>query len=206
MITIEQLQKFCAPDDARLFCTRPYPLDGNTIATDGKILVCVNSDLGAEPVESPVSVAARKYINPSDFIEGFAPLEIVITDSDYVVCAKCGGSKIEIRNKKSSRPCGDCDGEGHFHHRGHSYECKECDGEGREEFALAETETIACEKCNGSGTEFSCVEVDGMEYQTKYIAAILSLPVVQYKSPKEKYEAMLFKFDGGVGRLMPVVK
>ena len=108
--------------------------------------------------------------------------------------------------------CGDCDGDGRFHYGKHWYECAECDGSGKvkNKDVVARELTVDCEICKGTGHSFSTKQIpDGRHVQVRYLQKILALPNVEYlpDTSGEVYTkpAVLFRFTGGVGLVMPVM-
>lgn len=86
-------------------------------------------------------------------------------------------------------PCPSCEG------RGYAHDCPDCECE--------------CERCNAQGTLDSEIlistKVGGNFFSLKYVRQVLSLPGVEVSASADKNDAPLFfRFDGGVGVLMPL--
>lgn len=84
--------------------------------------------------------------------------------------------------------CEDCEGSGHEH------ECPDC--------------TCECSSCDGTGTvtveSNISTTIRGLFYNLKYIAMALDLPGVVFADQTDDGDPFLFKFDGGVGAIMPM--
>lgn len=201
-MNLSDMQKFCDPTDVRLYCTRPIS-DGNghILATDGRIIVSCAGDIAVEQMTVPESVLQTfaTYLDPALFNDGFVPLQVGIPP--YPRCVGCNGTG------KVNKPteCPECDGEGEVPFGKHWYECKECDGDGKIiDHTLADVEQIDCEKCDGTGHAFHPVQLDGRKFQAKYLEKMLSLPGIEYAPSDDANAIMHFRFDGGIGCLMPV--
>ena len=199
------MQKFCDPDDVRLFCTRPFSDGkGNVVATDGKIIVSCVDTFAAELliVEQKTIDIFEKYCNPELFKTGFVPLKVEIPPCPP--CSHCGGAgKV---NEEHKTECPDCDGEGEHYIGRHYYECKECDGSGKvADHSRTDVQKIDCGRCGGTGREFHPVKLDSRTFQAKYLELIMALPDAEYMPDNDKHAIMRFRFDGGIGCLMPVI-
>lgn len=90
--------------------------------------------------------------------------------------------------KSTERECEDCEG------RGKEHDCPDCECD--------------CENCDGSGREIITPEISttirGGIFNLKYVALMLELPGVLVQTDRADGEApLLFKFDGGIGAMMP---
>jgi hypothetical protein len=199
-LTLEYMQKFCEPDHYTGFYLRPVPLNGKTIASNGHILVCVDADLGAEPYDNlPASMAAM--VDPGNFVSGFVPLDIVLADQP--ACSTCLG--FGKTPKKLTDKCPDCEGTGEHYIGSHYYECKECDGEGEVGSGVLSAETEPCEACKATGRQYTIQRIDARSFNVEYLRMILELPSIEYQPDHDNSDStMRFRFDGGVGVLMPV--
>jgi hypothetical protein len=199
------MMKFCDPDDTRLYCTKPFSIDGKAYATDVKILMRFDGVTDVDPLSAGnlanTEMIARKIVGfceAGNFVEGFMPFKVEIPP--YPPCPMCLG----VGKVAKEIECPECDGEGEVNIGKHWYECKECDGTGNTDDDNKDAEkTIDCEKCNGTGKGYHAVDVDDRKFQAKYLEKILALPNIEYKLLDGEREMMRFKFDGGVGCLMP---
>ena len=201
----DQMMKFCNPDDARFFCRQPFPdMKGNVLATDGKVIVSVPANFATEEIQvyqKAIDIFA-KYLDPELFQTGFVPLKVEIPP--YPPCAPCNGTgKV---NEERETECPDCDGEGGHYIGRHYYECIECDGSGKvADQSKTDVKKIDCEKCGGTGRGFHPVKLDARSFQSKYLELIMELPNAEYLPDGDKHAIMRFKFDGGIGCLMPMM-
>lgn len=82
--------------------------------------------------------------------------------------------------------------------------CPECDGRGREH-DCPDCECI-CEACHGAGElnaeKRTTTTIRGAIFNLAYVRLIASLPNVEFSQSDGK-KPMFFRFDGGVGALMP---
>ncbi|MFA6213518.1 MAG: hypothetical protein WC714_29040 [Candidatus Obscuribacterales bacterium] len=198
------LQQFCNTDDVRFYMHKPFSVNGKACATDGCMVICMDGDTDIEPLSAnlkkPELIANKlmEYCDASKFVDGFVPLKVEIPP--YPLCHVCLGDGKVAKEIE----CPECDGEGEVNIGKHYYECKECDGSGNVPSEGKDAEkTIVCEKCNGSGKGYHSIDLDDRKFQAKYLEKILGLPNIEYKLMEGKTEMMRFKFDGGVGCLMP---
>lgn len=82
-------------------------------------------------------------------------------------------------------------------------ECEKCDGRGSKH-DCPDCE-CGCDGCNGSGFGYPKISttIRGAIYDMRYVAMMLSLPGVEVADKTAKEMPLLFKFDGGVGAIMP---
>lgn len=83
--------------------------------------------------------------------------------------------------------CDSCEG------RGKDHDCPDCD--------------CTCDDCGGRGTQSAVerisVDAFGRIFRLKYLQQICQLPGIEIDPSGEGTRPMLFRFDGGVGVLMP---
>lgn len=83
--------------------------------------------------------------------------------------------------------------------------CEDCDERGREH-DCPKCECI-CVACNGTGKETTrderSTECEGIIFALTYARQMLSLPGIEI-APPHKENPWLFRFDGGVGAIMPM--
>lgn len=84
--------------------------------------------------------------------------------------------------------CDDCDG------RGHEHECPNCE--------------CKCDSCGGSGEQTVrpkiSTEIAGCTINLRYALMMLALPGVEVAQNGKKGDPLLFRFDVGVGVVMPI--
>ena len=205
MSTQELLQPFCAVDDIRVSLNRIFKKGDYLYATNGHVIVSVKDD-GTETCpdndalapNGEVILQREKCAGP-----GFVPLRFD-EPQDKEKCTSCGGSgKIAEREI-----CDSCNGNGSFEHYDHWYECQACDGEGTVKAKTGETDQ--CEDCNGSGeSKHQPVTLpDGRTFKLLYLNKLLALPGIEYLPDPMRDDGtisiMQFRFDGGIGALMPI--
>lgn len=202
----DQMMKFCDPKDERLVCTKPFQdTKGNILATDGKIIVSVPANFATEEIQvdhKNIDIFAEKYLDPELFKNGFIPLAVEIPP--YPPCEHCTGTgKI---NEEHETECTECDGSGEHYIGRHYYECKECDGSGKiADHSRTDVQKVDCEKCQGTGHGFHLIKLDARSFQAKYLELIMALPNAEYLPDDDKRAIMRFRFDGGIGCLMPIM-
>lgn len=83
-------------------------------------------------------------------------------------------------------------------------ECEVCSGRGRDH-ECPDCECI-CGHCHGSGEARpkTSTTVRGNNYNIRYVAMMLALPGAEPAEKTEEGKPLLFKFDGGVGAIMPL--
>lgn len=192
--------------DLKNFCSRhhsdmktPMRYGTRVVATNGHILV-MTTGTGEEYQDAPTRVAnvisEMENGNYSGVVYPIADIDL----PDAINCRLCGG-KGHIYKVR----CPDCDGEGEFYYGRHWYTCHECDGEGKstpaEETDDAEKEP--CYHCDGSGEDFQSVRVGDLHFQRRYLSLLKTLPDCFLEPGGTINDAARFRFDGGVGFLMP---
>ena len=202
---LEQLTQFCDSKDGRVFCARPYTLDGMSYATDGKILVRLDSAVETDPLDDRDNQAAKKAQAWCADIPkiGFVPLVAELPEVVQLPCDTCSGSGMVTAPEMQD--CDDCDGDGEFRHGRHRYACANCDGTGEIKCRDGKSgELMECKVCNGGGIsrELVKVAVSGKNFQAKYLAKLLALPGIEYMLDESGNHKMIFRFSGGVGILM----
>lgn len=84
-------------------------------------------------------------------------------------------------------------------------ECESCEGRGQEH-DCPDCECI-CPECEGSGLESAdhgiSTTIRGHTYALRYVRLMLSLPGVILADNTDAKKPLLFRFDGGIGALMP---
>lgn len=84
--------------------------------------------------------------------------------------------------------CAECDG------RGYEHDCPDCE--------------CTCRACAGSGS--AAVEgnhstsYEGVTLALRYVRKMLALPAIEIAKPSAPDAPLLFRFDGGVGAVMPM--
>lgn len=168
------LQKFCGTDWYRTYLHKPFSLDGFTWATNGHVIVRVDPVEGVEPLPKDRPLNAAATLAGMESATFFPP-SFSLPPEEPV-------GEIE---------CPSCDG------RGHEHDCPECQ--------------CACDDCAGKGLipnePKTSTTIGGVHFTLKYVHLICALPGIEIshtaKATLGNMRPMLFRFDGGVGALMP---
>lgn len=168
------LQKFCGNDWFRSYLHKPFSKDGFTWATNGHVIVRVPLVEGVEPLSSKQPLNVDATIAGLDDAIFFAP-----------------SFNLPPEKELHDIECPSCDG------RGRAHECPDCE--------------CICEDCDGKKTIKSepteSTTIGGVYFTLRYINLICSLPGIQISNTANvkggTHKPMLFRFDGGVGALMP---
>ncbi len=198
---IEELMKFCDPTEVRSFCTKPFKLpDGRICATDGKIIVVVNDSIEVDDADVTEKNFKKiwEFSAPKLFKDGFTPLKIKLATCP--LCSECDGTGIQ----PPTIDCKECAGVGEFEcNLGHFHPCDKCAGTGNIPSPNPEGKCSPCESCGGSGKGFAVEHFGDIDFEVKYLELLVGLPNIEYFLVKGKKNMMRFRFDGGVGCLMP---
>lgn len=177
------LQPFCAlPNSIREYLEHPFRYGDWTYATNGYILVRVPAVEGDAPIAADgvvkMSQGHLENILAAPLCDAtFAPLRVNLPPIEMRECMTCGGSGIW---KDDPAP-------------GMFTKCDDCDGSGK-----VEKETS--------------VSIAGVFFSAKYIAQIAALPEAELPTnpihPRDRWDVTPcpFRFSGGIGALMPMVR
>lgn len=187
--------------DGRYDLSAPFQFGGFDIASDGCVLIRV-------PGNGNLTYSDRRVPDLSQFnwdgfnVSGWKrwPKKRIVKRGDSQ-CRKCRGFGVTGRSDCS------CIGVHEFHNQS----CKKCDGSG----VIGDK----CAKCNGAGWFNQLALLDGDTISTRYESMISELPGVEFLPDREAVNvrstgyvgidetqtvAIPFRFDGGVGLVMPV--
>ena len=178
------LQQFCGKPGAesRAWLMKPFRISGHAYATDGVILVRVEAgpDRAVEELASTISYREKLI----ERIEGY------FRHFDACVFSPCPAT---LPPRARAVKCFDCDG------RGHEHDCPECSCE--------------CEGCGGAGENDpevkTTVNFAGAVLALGEVRRVLALPSVVFAVGTANVEIMhplFFRFEGGIGALMPCTK
>ena len=206
MNTQELLQPFCAVDDNREYLHYIFKKGDLLCASNGHIIVRVPDDKTVEiDPRSTNTLDIDRLLNLDTWpADGFIQLEFTGPDVIHK-CSTCEGTGKTFEKEE----CDECDGEGEFEYGEHTYECKECDGEGK--LRAYSGEKCDCEDCQGTGIKYKYLTIpDGRQFNYQYILKLMALPGISYlpdySDDEHGLAPMRFKFDNGLGLLMPVRK
>lgn len=203
------LSKFCGGRYAH-----PFSGDSFTYAVDGSILVRVARRPEVELPEpgSHYEVAlhgCETYLSCA--VEAWAPaaVELGPEPPPPEACGQCQGSgwmrfpKCSKCDGEGSRKCGSCE---------QSVDCDACDGYGvLDPVGCQPSDDGAerCDECDGAGVvepPIVPVMLNGCPVDRRYAALLITLPGIMIEVKPEPWlnEPVQFRFDGGVGALMPL--
>lgn len=84
-------------------------------------------------------------------------------------------------------------------------DCEECEGRGTDH--ACPNCQCTCDACNGSGKGIAeksvSTSIRGVTVALRYARMMLALPGIEIADMPKPREPMLFRFDGGIGALMP---
>lgn len=191
------LTPFCGVDDPRKYLNAPFSLDGNLLASDGRVLVSLDGAGGSDvpEIKAELLEGMRGFLTNARRASPDVPVES-ITWGDRK-CESCSGS-----GKCSKIECPDCDGDGVFEHGYHDYDCKNCDGEGV--ITGPSKDGHACEVCDGTGEHrynASSIGEGNFSVAASLIRKLQTLPNCRITAKPEGFQ-FPFHFDGGVGVVM----
>jgi hypothetical protein len=175
-MTLELLKTFCSTDVLRHAITEPFSAGGFTYATTGLILLRVPllRDVPERPDAPKLDEAMDKFPKPDVSVEWF----------DFPIAP-------EKPAKEPTVICDDCSGSGEVR-------CSHCDN------------WTDCEECGGTGQiesseTIQAVLVGNRKMNGDHLRLIATLP-----NPKAAInhgggmDPIAFKFDGGIGLVMPL--
>ena len=204
IVTLEDLMPFCSNPSRNKIAT-PWRYKDMVAATDGRILVLVDgSNLTLLEVTRTDGPSLESFKFDHDSLPDEKYTTIAPVDVPMVECKHCNG-------KGKNKTCPDCNGEGEVEcecsdcGHVHEAECRTCGGEG----ILAGGEDVVCEHCGGTGKTIDKTKEGILIGCNRYSHFYLNLIQKHLKNPVFEMDidscgAMRFKFDGGLGYLMPV--
>jgi hypothetical protein len=202
MINDTMIRMFCDTTGYSSVLQNPFNIDGFTYATNGHFAIkipAIEEYAGFEKLDSVSGLSFCESTPVNLFTTLPALLDGVIIN---VKCNLCNGTG-------KNKTCSDCNGDGEVYwesYCGHEYEaeCKECDGTGK---VVGSSET--CDNCNGTGSEVEDTIVTiGTKYlNTKLLDILAKLPGCMIATEAvTELKPIPFKFNGGVGIIMPCRK
>lgn len=170
------LQQFCSTDDLRPYLMKPFRFKGFTWATNGHILVRVREDKRYEPLAGK--------IDPAGPLKGFDKVTM------WARVAVALPPQIEVQ------------------------QCVACKGSGADHSADACSGDV-CWTCDGAGfsdgERSTSVTLAHVPFALNYVRQMLALPNVEIaptsvSNADHDYRPLYFRFNGGIGALMPLRK
>lgn len=191
------ITEFCSTDKTRPYLCVPFNSGGFTAATNGNILVRVPLMEAYAGNEGPPNF--EKAVAGMDIPHEFGPLPPV--NPKFETCPRCGGQRYvadcETCNGEGDTECSEC---------GHSCECDDCHGKGYFPCGEGVEGSTHCDACMGNGTlpveRYVLINPTSC-YDIRYLLMLQDLPGIMI-APRGENDPMIFKFDGGMGMLMPV--
>jgi hypothetical protein len=170
------LQQFCGTDETRWYLMKPFSQGEHSFATNGHIEVRI-------PRRDDITELDDK----APKFDANAPLAGIDEAAFSRFDADLPPAPTEVG------PCKACDG------RGYEHACPDCE--------------CVCEMCHGSGDmdqeRFMSTTIAGIDFTLSYVRQMLALPGVEIAQTAATATALkgmkplFFRFDGGVGALMP---
>lgn len=169
------LKSFCSTDPLYTYLSEPFSFGDFTYATNGHVMIRVAR---VEGVREGVGDGAKRL--------DVAGVERVLNMSRGPSFVPLSGVSFPI-DETPLTDCAECGGNGH---RG--YDADDCE--------------INCTACHGAGETGSSrsVSVFGIAFSIKYIEKILALPGAEISTQPVDRTPFCFRFDGGIGALMPL--
>lgn len=199
-----KIEDFCAGlDEIREYMHRPFAYKGKRYASNGHIAVCVSAEEGTPDAEGSFGTKISGLFKDANFDVGMEPLP-AYPSVELPKCEACGG----LGKRKPLQECHECRGEGfvEWDTDFHTYEadCKGCDGDGV--VGVVGGADMTCSRCCGSGTEQDApVRFGGTAINYRYLKLMETLPGLIVGLAESQYPSVItFKFDGGVGLVMPI--
>lgn len=208
--TAIDLTAFCGDSLGRFKLGDPWTVGEYTYATDGHVAVrvpaCVPMESDAESARwRPKAEGLPVWPKEGEQLD-FQPLPFIDVEN-LIACDRCDGKKVTQRVT-----CTDCNGEGEYEHEspnGYEYraDCKCCDGKGS--VFEPDAKFRPCEECKRTGWSLKSGEdhstsIAGRHYSAVQLLRFANLPDLKYHV--RLGGALLLKFDGGYGALMPLSK
>ena len=196
-MTLELLQSFAAIKDIREYLNQPFRVGDFAVASDGNHLIAIHdpentyqlADVNVESVTKHIT----RLIEDAQLKTNYRALTDIAWPEDKP-CTFCHGSGMD------EGECPDCDGRGWFHNGKHRYECEECKGTGN-------VEPQPCVICNGRGKVSGQITLDGRLFNASYLkkfSVIDGAEIALAVTPPDRHDPAHFRFNGGVGAVMPM--
>jgi hypothetical protein len=203
-MTLADLQPFCGTDPTRFHLHSPFPVNGHTYATDGRILIRVPLITGTPDIEGHPKNPGK--VIPEN-LEGYIPAELPPGWQDIpqktTPCERCAATG---KLTYTVSECKDCQGTGTYEcqHCHHESDCETCKGEGQVHTPAPGGAT--CPDCEGQGHDPATTWVSlnrGLCFAAlHYLKLAHTLPNLRIRL-LDHAAPLRFDFDGGIGVLMP---
>jgi hypothetical protein len=189
------LRRFVGSDDNRRILSAPSTRDGITWATDGRSRVRMPAVEGiAENKDYPNCELVFQTHCKNTY--GLCVEDIL--DIAWIDLPKADPEKIKQFNNLEADYCEDCDGDGnvHFYSRSrifYEFECELCGGTGHEKLGL-----------DAGALRLPFGDIPASEYLKIGVLPGLKVLLPLIPCEADRKNAIIFKFDGGHGLVMPL--
>lgn len=185
-------------DETREYLRKPFILDVNTVATNGKALVFMPKVGKYQPLENILLIHKILEFREKIKLAVLKPMPNV-TMPDLIKCAVCQGSGNSIRST-----CPECGGNGVVDAETdfstyYELECRTCDGDGYE---ITSGLGKGCLDCHNSGyvlPRHFPIKIDGTHVYAELLKKIINAPNIMIKGDGE---FLIFKSGENSGILM----
>ncbi|MFA5922347.1 MAG: hypothetical protein WC856_13810 [Methylococcaceae bacterium] len=197
------IKLFCDPDDSRTYLSRPFQLNGRTIACNGHILLSMPEHGDYEQCPDEYVAKLLPAIEKARNVVDFVPLPDNLVFPETKDCPYCLGI-----GKSSRKDCQECEGAGEVYWNSsfHDYEaeCQTCDGDG---IIITVGGEQTCSGCMGTGVVYGLdthVEVLGLWINPKYLKLIINEPGLEVSADK-KQNKLAFRSGENYGLIMGIL-
>ncbi len=175
---------------------KPFPLNGFTYATDGRIVVRIAGE-HVPAIKDPTAADTVPWDGTR-----LPPVALTRSDDATIKCSECGGD-----GKSHRRECDECAGTGMDEclSCGHDCDCEECKGTG---WIGSDSTDATCEECGGKGVVRNTkgsVNYGAFHLSSHYGNLLLDHGVthVEPDAAGPSNRPVLFRLGEVVGMLMP---
>jgi|GEM_PF-2491383 hypothetical protein len=193
------INHFCDPDDSRTYLTRPFQLNGRTIASNGHVFVSMPEHGDYEQCPDDYLSKFLSVIEESQQGE-LVPMPGNLLFPETKDCPYCLGI-----GRSSKQDCRECEGTGvvcwNSGFNDYEAECLSCNGDG---IIVAIGGDQACSGCMGAGVVYepdSHVEILKLWINPKYLLLIINEPGLELAADKEQNK-LTFRAGENYGLIM----
>jgi len=193
------IEHFCDPNDSRIYLSKPFQLNGRTIACNGHIFLSMPEHGNYE--QFPNEYLSKFLPVIENFRQGkFVPVPDNLIFPEVKDCPYCHGV-----GKSSQKDCRECEGAGEvcWNSGFHDYEA-ECQGCNADGIIITVGGDQTCSGCMGTGVVYgldSHVDVLGLWINPKYLKLIIEEPGLEVSPDKEQHK-LAFRVGENFGLIM----